>query len=105
MKLLRLALVLHLYHGLVFRPSHYLEGPVLHVSLNAGVFKFPANKPLGIVHCASWVSGSLTLGGITNKALSFSERHIRRSGAFSLGILDNLRSTTLPHANAREGRP
>ena len=87
-------------HGLVALAWLDGEGPVLDVSLYAGVLELAADEALGVKDCVDWVHGHLctgrgfsilicntqlyltnkiclVLGRVTNEALCISEAHIR----------------------------
>mmetsp|Transcript_13206 Transcript_13206/g.35758 ORF Transcript_13206/g.35758 Transcript_13206/m.35758 type:complete len:86 (+) Transcript_13206:1015-1272(+) len=66
MKSLPLALVRHLYLGLVVLAFHYLERPQLHIILYSRILELATDQPLCIIYCILWISGSLTLRCVTN---------------------------------------
>lgn len=76
---------------------------MFHVALHTRITELTSNKTLGIEHSVGSVHGSLGLGGISNKTLSLSEGDVRRGGAVSLIVGNDLDTVVLPHADAGVG--
>merc|ERR1712013_932114 len=101
-ELLGLILVLHLELGL--GPHiHHSEWPVLHVSLDGGVFELTTNETLGVKDGVGGVDGHLVLGGVTNQPLGVGECNVGGGGAVTLVIRDDFNLSMLEHSHAGVG--
>jgi hypothetical protein len=103
LELLDFSLELNNDHGLVTGTSLDLEGPELDVSLDVLVLELTADKTLGIEDGVSGVSGSLVLGGISDKTLFFGEGDIGGGGVETLIVSDDFDFVVLEDTDAGVG--
>ena len=90
LELLLFSLVVHLDDGGAAGSGHDIEGPVLHIGLDRGVGELAADEALGVEHGVGGVHGNLVLGSVTDETLGLIEGDVRRGGAVSLVIGDDL---------------
>ena len=103
LELLGLSLVLDLNDRGASGAGDDLEGPVLHVALDAGVRELAADEALGVEDGVVRVHGGLGLGGVSDEALGLGEGHVGGRGAVALVVGDDLHAVVLPHSHAGVG--
>jgi hypothetical protein len=100
LELLGLTLELDRDLGLVGGASLDGEGPELAIFLDGLVLELAANEALGVEDCVLGVTGSLVLGGISDKTLFLSEGDVGGGGVEALIVGDDFDLVVLPDTNA-----